>query len=99
ILHDPLPPAGADAKAEAAAKPDAAKPDAAKPQPRPVMIEGTIQGRWGFDPFVGPTVPLQQLPGTGWHIVTSADAAASTGLIAGQSGDVLLASTGNACVH
>ncbi len=94
ILHDPLPSAGADAKVEVAAK-----PAAAKPQPRPVMLEGTIEGRWGFDPFVGPTVPLQQLPGTGWHSVTAADATANAGLIAGQSGDVLLASTGNACVH
>jgi len=94
ILRDPLPPASTDAK-------DKAPPNSAvapaKPQPRPVMLEGTIQGRWGFDAFVGPTVPLQQLPGTGWHIVTSADAAA--GLIAGQSGELLLASTGNACVH
>ena len=93
VLHDPLPPAGAGEKDEAGAKP------AAKPQPRPVMIEGTIVGRWGFDAFVGPTVPLQQLPGTGWHIVTSADTAAGKDLIAGQSGDILLASTGNACVH
>lgn len=99
LLHDPLPPADADAKTESGTRIDAAKPDGAKPQPKPVMIEGTIQGRWGFDSFVGPTVQLQQLPGTGWHIVTSADAAASSGLIAGQSGDVFLASTGNACVH
>jgi hypothetical protein len=94
ILRDPLPPAGSDAEVDAVAK-----PDAAKPQPKPVMIEGTIEGRWGFDPFVGPTVPLQQLPGTGWHIVTASDAAATRDLIAGQSGDVFLASTGNACVH
>ena len=50
ILRDPLAAAGPDAKARVPAK-----PDAAKPQPMPVMMQGTIEGRWGFDPFVGPT--------------------------------------------
>jgi len=95
-LHDPLPPAASDDDVKPVAKPVA---PAAKPEPKPVMVQGTIEGRWGFDLFVGPTVPLQQLPGTGWHIVTPAGAATTRDLIAGQSGDVLLASTGSACVH
>jgi hypothetical protein len=82
----------------------AAKP-AAPPvtQPEPVMLTGTIRGRWGFDPFTGPTVPLQQLPGTGWHIVSPpsdkpSDTTTSS-LIAGHAAQLLLASTGTACVH
>jgi hypothetical protein len=82
----------------------AAKP-AAPPvtQPEPVMLTGTIRGRWGFDPFTGPTVPLQQLPGTGWHIVSPPSAKPSdtttSSLIAGHAAQLLLASTGTACVH
>jgi hypothetical protein len=72
-------------------------------QPEPVMLTGTIRGRWGFDPFTGPTVPLQQLPGTGWHIVSPpsdkpSDTTTSS-LIAGHAAQLLLASTGTACVH
>jgi hypothetical protein len=67
---------------------------ASVPQPEPVTLTGTIQGRWGFDTFTGPTLPLQQQPGTGWHIVTN-----SENLIAGHSTQLLLASTGTACVH
>jgi hypothetical protein len=63
----------------------------------PVTLTGTIQGRWGFDAFTGPTLPLQQQPGTGWHIVTTDNA--SDTLIAGHSTQLLLASTGTACVH
>jgi hypothetical protein len=68
----------------------------ARPQPEPVLLTGTIQGRWGFDSFTGPTVQLQQFPGTGWHIVTPAT---DTLLIAGHTAKLLLASTGTACVH
>jgi hypothetical protein len=72
------------------------------PQPEPVTLTGTIRGRWGFDTFTGPTLPLQQLPGSGWHIVTpdaSLAAAATPNLIAGHNTQLLLASTGAACVH
>jgi hypothetical protein len=105
-LRDPLVPAVTHTNlgtpsSSAAASPttiDPAKasryPEASAPQPEPVTLTGTIQGRWGFDTFTGPTVPLQQLPGTGWHIVTN-----SENLIAGHSTQLLLASTGTACVH
>jgi hypothetical protein len=74
---------------------------ASVPRPEPVTLTGTIRGRWGFDSFTGPTLPLQQLPGTGWHIVTpDASVAATTpNLIAGHNTQLLLASTGAACVH
>lgn len=65
----------------------------AKPQPAPVYLTGTIKGFWGFDPFDGPTVPLQQLPGGEWHIV------ASSNLITGTTAKMLLISSGTACVH
>ncbi len=74
----------------------AAKP-ADKPQPEPVTLTGTITGRWGFDAFVGPTVPLQQLPGGDWHVMNPDGS--SGDLIAGKSAQIFLESTGSACVH
>jgi hypothetical protein len=76
---------------------------AVKPQPEPVMLTGTVHGRWGFDSFTGPTLPLQQLPGSGWHILppeaVPGTESAATNLIAGHTTQLLLASTGTACVH
>ena len=60
-------------------------------------ITGTIRGFWGFDTFTGPTLPLQQVPGTGWRIVTAADTPAN--LIAGQPNHLQLLSTGTACIR
>ena len=69
-----------------------------KPQPEPIRLTGTIEGRWGFDAFTGPTVPLQQLPGNDWQIV-SADGSSENALIAGRSAQLLITSSGSACVH
>ena len=69
-----------------------------KPQPPPIRLTGTIQGQWGFDSFTGPTVPLQQLPGSDWQIANG-DASADGPLIAGKSSQLLISSTGSACVH
>jgi hypothetical protein len=69
-----------------------------KSQPEPIRLTGTIQGQWGFDSFVGPTVPLQQLPGGDWQI-GSTDSAPSGTLIAGHAAQLLITSTGSACVH
>jgi hypothetical protein len=77
----------------------------AKPQPKPVLLDGIILGRWGFDSYVGPNVQLQQLPGSDWTIVPpSVDARLdptepTAGLIAGHTSELLLTSTGSACVH
>jgi hypothetical protein len=105
LLRDLLPPSEPPQPAQPNpfAHPEAAKPAAPppKPQPEPVLITGTIQGRWGFDPYNGPSVPLQQLPGSDWTIVPdpSADAATGTDLIAGHTARLLLTSTGSACIH
>jgi hypothetical protein len=72
-----------------------------KPQPEPVLLTGTIQGRWGFDAYTGPTVQLQQLPGSNWTILPDPSADQTTGmnLIAGHTAHLILTSTGSACVH
>ncbi len=63
----------------------------------PVNLTGTIRGHWGFDPFTGPTVPLQQLPGGDWHILNEDGAPGD--IIAGKTAQLVLDSTGSACVH
>jgi hypothetical protein len=85
--------------------PDSPPSEAAKNPAGPAPIErvdstkegaqltGTVKGMWGFDPFVGPTLPLQNVPGKGWRLVTSDP------LIAGQDNHLLLASTGTACIE
>jgi hypothetical protein len=100
--HVPLHDSDKEAVPSALAHPDLAPRPAApkpKPQPRPVLLTGTIEGRWGFDAFTGPTVPLQQLPGSGWQIVASGASGEVSGLIAGHAAELTLTSTGSACVH
>jgi hypothetical protein len=77
---------------------DPAKPAAAaKPrlatEPGTNAITGTITGYWGFDPFTGPTLQLQDTSGTDWKL------AASDILIAGRENHLTLSSTGTACVE
>jgi len=94
-------------KAAAALNPPPGPPASAlpKPIPPPIHLTGTIQGRWGFDSFTGPTVELQQLPGSGWALTSApvdplAPEAAHPGdLIAGHAAELMLTSTGSACVH
>ncbi|HEX5285230.1 MAG TPA: hypothetical protein VFW30_13995 [Bryocella sp.] len=82
----------------AAAKPGAKSSKPPKPQPEPIQLTGTIQGQWGFDAFTGPTLPLQQLPGGDWQIANG-DASDDSNLIAGKAAQLLITSTGSACVH
>ncbi len=56
-------------------------------------VTGTVVGYWGFDPFTGPTLPLQDTPGTDWKLATDAV------LIAGRDNHLDLTSTGTACIH
>lgn len=70
-----------------------------KAQAEPVLITGVISGRWGFDAFTGPTVKLQQLPGSNWTILPNSPQDSTNGIIAGHTTTLLLNSTGSACVH
>ncbi len=59
----------------------------------PGAVTGTVTGFWGFDAFTGPTLQLQEAPGTDWKI------AANDPLIAGRENHLLLTSSGSACVQ
>jgi hypothetical protein len=106
-LHDPTPllPASSEhAESNPPGNPSLTPNKSApppKPQPKPVLLSGVILGRWGFDTFTGPTVQLQQLPGSDWTIVPSSVAGKEPtyDLIAGHTATLLLNSTGSACVH
>ncbi|HEX3372646.1 MAG TPA: hypothetical protein VHS13_00480 [Edaphobacter sp.] len=56
-------------------------------------ISGTVTGFWGFDPFSGPTLRLQDTPGKDWKLVSTDP------LIAGKDQHVLLTATGTACLE
>jgi hypothetical protein len=62
-------------------------PDAPKTE-----VTGTITGYWGFDPFTGPTLTLQDVPGKDWKLATDSV------LIAGRENHLTLSSTGTACI-
>ncbi|RXH57846.1 hypothetical protein [Granulicella sibirica] len=81
------------------AKPDA-KPQGADAKPAgktgssgDLTITGTVHGYWGFDPFDGPTLTMQQVAGKGWKIVSD------TQLLAGQDSHIALKADGTACVQ
>jgi hypothetical protein len=79
--------------APSSAQPATAPIERIPPTPEGVQLTGTVKGMWGFDPFTGPTLPLQNVPGKGWKLVTSDP------LIAGQDNHLLLASSGTACIE
>ena len=67
-------------------------------------VTGTIEGYWGFDRYVGPTLPLQNVPGQGWRIVADHNAGHESAdspdlLIAGKPNQLAITSTGTACVE
>lgn len=72
-----------------------------KPAPPPAepsrLLTGTIRGFWGFDAFTGPTLPLEQLPGGDWRILTSDHT--PDNLIAGKPNQLQLMSSGTACIQ
>ena len=59
-------------------------------------LTGTIKGFWGFDTFIGPTMPLQNAPGKDWKL--TGDGPSGGWLIAGKERHVTLSSTGAACI-
>ena len=64
-------------------------------------LTGTIQGFWGFDPFTGPTISLQNTPGKEWKLVPSDALIASGSADKSDNKDqhILIASTGIACIQ
>jgi hypothetical protein len=56
-------------------------------------LTGTVNGFWGFDRFTGPTMPLEETPGTGWKLVGDEP------VIAGTLQHILLGSTGTGCLQ
>ncbi|WP_084081042.1 hypothetical protein [Edaphobacter aggregans] len=82
---------------DASAKPEAEKTKSPTPPSSPdsprTPLTGTITGFWGFDPYTGPTLPLQDVPGTGWKLSTESV------LIAGRDNHLTLSSTGTACIE
>ncbi len=61
----------------------------------PVQESATVNGMWGFEVFHGPTLTVQNLPGSDWKL---AMAAAADHLIVGEKNELVLSSTGTACI-
>lgn len=58
----------------------------------PVQLTGTVHGFWGFDPFTGPTLKMQNEPGRGWRLDGTGE------VIAGEKAELRLTSTGVGCL-
>ena len=68
-------------------------PPAPPVNPLPGAVLGSITGFWGFDSFSGPVLQLQNVPGKEWKV------ADDDPLIAGRENQLLLTSTGTACLQ
>ncbi len=90
----PLDPLTASDEVKGEAKPAAADKPANKITPTAATtISGTVTGFWGFDPFTGPILRLQDIPGKDWKLISPDP------LIAGKDQHVLLTATGTACLE
>ena len=69
------------------------KPDVKIGTTTDLAITGTVRGYWGFDPFEGPTITLQQVKGKDWKILDDAQ------LLAGQENHLTLKGDGSACIE
>ena len=61
----------------------------------PPAIQGlaTVDGQWGFDPFSGPTLPVQVAPGSNWKLT------ANDHIILGEQNHLSLSANGTACIQ
>ncbi len=84
---DPRKPLAKDTPAQASKADD--KPASATD----LTVTGTVHGYWGFDPFDGPTLTLQQVGGRNWKVVGNAQ------LLAGQDNHLNLQGDGTACIQ
>ena len=55
-------------------------------------ITGVVKGYWGFDPFTGPVLNLQDTPGKDWKLTDG------NTIIAGEDNHLSISSTGTACI-
>jgi hypothetical protein len=81
-----------DTPAEANPHSTPASTQAAVTPPATNAITGIVKGFWGFDPFTGPILNLQDTPGKDWKLSDGKT------LIAGQENHLALTSTGTACI-
>jgi hypothetical protein len=81
----------------AASAPGAAKATHVASDASGAQLTGTVKGYWGFDTFVGPTMPLQNVPGKGWKI--NAPDSPDDWVIAGKDRHLQLTSSGTACIQ
>lgn len=81
--------AAQDAAASGATKPTAA---AATPAAADDGLTGTVHGFWGFDPFTGPTLKLQNEPGKNWRLDGPDE------VVAGEKAQLRLTSTAVGCL-
>ena len=58
-----------------------------------LTVTGTVRGYWGFQPFQGPTLTLQQTAGKGWKILGDAQ------LLAGAENHLELHGEGANCIQ
>jgi hypothetical protein len=79
--------------ADAEQRNDAAKSNVKLGSSTDLTITGTVRGYWGFDPFEGPTLTLQQVEGKGFKVV------GDTQLMAGQDNHLTLTGEGTGCVQ
>jgi hypothetical protein len=94
IVTRPVDSAPANSATAPIAKPVAKPPaSASAAKDAATGLTGTVSGMWGFDHFTGPTLPLQNVPGKGWRLVTTDP------LIIGEDNHLKLASSGTACVE
>ncbi len=58
-----------------------------------LTVTGTVRGYWGFQPFQGPTLTVQQIAGKGWEIL------GDTQLLAGAENHLALRGEGASCIQ
>ena len=69
------------------------KPEVKAASSSDLIVTGSIHGYWGFDPFEGPTVNLQQIEGKDFKVVDGSK------LMAGQDNKLTLKADGTGCVE
>jgi hypothetical protein len=91
---DPVsdPASGGDASTPSSPHPAPPSTPATPQPPTTSTITGIVKGYWGFDPFTGPVLNLQDTPGKDWKFVDAKT------LIAGEDNHLTLTSTGTACI-